>query len=103
MVDNRASHLVRRHLKASSQDKAISKQQIRKCSCNCPLDATIDFGGQNTCTYHAQQDYHYWPSITIALNNNLDLIKKHAQMTRWTIKDWSEQYLSLSQFYFCQI
>ncbi len=101
MVDNRASHLVRQHLKAGAQDKAISKQQIKKCSCNCPLDATIEFVGQSTCTYHAQQDYHYWPDITIAINNNMDLIKKHATMTRWTIIDWSEQHIALSQFYLC--
>lgn len=100
MVDNRASYLVRK-LKASGQDKAISKQQVKKCSCNCPLVATINFGGQNTCSYHAQQDYRYWPEITMAINNNLDLIKKHAKMTRWTIRDWSEQHDALSQFYLC--
>lgn len=96
----RAEYLARR-LRASGQDKAISKQQVRLCSCSCPLVATIDFGGQVTCTYHAQQDYHYWPEITMAINNNLDLIKKHAQMTRWTVKDWSAQYDVLSQFYLC--
>jgi len=100
MVDNRASHLVRK-LKADAKDKVISKQQIKLCSCSCPLVATINFGGQNTCSYHAQQDYHYWPEITMAINNNMDLIKKHAQMTRWTIKDWSEQYAALSQFFLC--
>jgi len=100
MVDNRASNLVRK-LKASGQEKAISKQQVKRCSCNCPLVATIDFGGKNTCSYHAQQDYRYWTSITIAINNNLDLIKKRAKMTRWTIKDWSEQHEALKQFHLC--
>ncbi len=102
MVDNRASHLVRK-LKASGQDKAILKRQVKRCSCDCPLVATIDFGGQNTCTYHSQQDYHYWPEITMAINNNLDLIKKHAKMTRWTIIDWAEQHDALYQFYLCSM
>lgn len=100
MADSQAARLVR-NLKASGQDKAISKQQVRLCSCSCPLVATINFGGKNTCTYHSQQSYHYWPEITMAINNNLDLIKKHAKMTRWNIKDWSEQYNALSQFYLC--
>lgn len=100
MVDYRASSLVKK-LKATGQDKAISKQQVRLCGCSCPLVATINFGGQNTCGYHAQQDCRYWPEITMAINNNLDLIKKHAKMTRWTIKDWSEQHHALSQFYLC--
>jgi len=100
MVDNRASNLVR-NLKASAQDKAISKQRAKRCSCKCPLVATINFGGQSTCTYHAQQDYHYWPEITMAINNNMDFIKHHAKMTRWTIKDWSDQYPVLSQFPLC--
>jgi len=97
---SKSAKLVRK-LKASGQDKAISNQQVKKCSCDCPLVATIDYGGQITCTYHAQQDYHYWPEITMAINNNLDLIKKHAKMTRWTIKDWSEQHIALSQSYLC--
>ena len=100
MVDNRAAHLVRK-LTASAQDKAISKRQVKRCSCDCPLVATIDYGGQYTCTYHSQQDYHYWPEITMAINSNIDLIKKHAKMTRWTIIDWSEQYDLLSHFYLC--
>jgi hypothetical protein len=101
MVDNRASHLVRR-LTAKAQDKAISKQQVKRCSCDCcQLVATIDFGGHDTCTYHSQQDWQYWPDITMAINNNIDLIKKHAKMTRWNIKDWAEQHGTLSQFYFC--
>lgn len=100
MVDNRASYLVNR-LTAGGRDKAISKQQVRLCTCSCPLVATINFGGKNTCAYHSQQDHHYWPEITMAINNNLDLIKKHAQMTRWNVRDWSEQHLALSQFYLC--
>jgi len=98
MVDHRASRLVR-NLKAIGDDKEI--QQVKKCSCNCPLIATIDFGGQNTCTYHSQQERRYWADITASINNNIDLIKRHCEMTRWTIKDWSEQYHLLSQCPLC--
>jgi len=101
MVDNRASNLVRKHLKANDQKKAISQQQVKKCCCGCPLDATIDYGGHNTCTYHSQQDYRYWQNITMSIYNNLSLINKLSQMTRWTIEDWSEKKDILSQFYFC--
>jgi len=97
-----SENLVRK-LKASGQNKAISNQQIKRCVCDCPLVATIDFGGQKTCSYHFRQDYRYWAEITMAINNNLDLIRKHALMTRWTPKDWSEQFDILSQFYLCQM
>ena len=100
MVDHRASKLVR-NLKASGRDEAISQQQAKLCSCNCPLIATINFAGQNTCTYHAQQEQRDWADITASINNNIDLIKRHSKMTRWTITDWSEQYHLLSQFPLC--
>jgi len=102
MNKNSYSDFLVKNLKARGQDKAISNQHTRTCCCSsCPLVATIDFGGQNTCSYHSRQDYRYWAEITMAINNNLDLIRKHALMTRWTTKDWSEQFDVLSQFYLC--
>lgn len=92
---------VRQKLKPSDQDKSLTQQQIRRCICDCPLDATINFGGQNTCTYHARQDYRYWREITMSINDNMDLIKQLRRMIRWTSKDWTEQYNLLSEFQLC--
>jgi len=92
---------VRQNLKAKDQDKSLSQQQIKQCCCDCPLDATINFGGQNTCIYHAQKDYRYWQNITIAIKDNMELIKRLRRMIRWTSKDWTAQYQSLSEFELC--
>lgn len=100
MTDNRKASRLVRNLRASGDDKKVSNKP-KRCCCNCPLIATINFGGENTCTYHSQQDHNLWPDITIAINDNIDLIKRHSKMIRWTIVDWSQQYHLLSQFPLC--